>query len=92
MQLYDPTVAAPESNNRRAPVLASLEGKTIAILENGKLNANAMLTETAALFEARHGCTILPIHSKVNASAPAPDDTIAAAAAEADFVITGLGD
>ena len=52
MRLYDPTSSGPQRNLSRAAVLASLEGKTIGILENGKLNAAEMLQEVAALFEA----------------------------------------
>ena len=71
---------------------AAQDGKTVGILENGKLNAVNMLRETAAVFEARHGCKIQPIYSKANASAPAPADIIASAAGDVDFLITGLGD
>ncbi len=92
MRLYDPTVAGPERNFSRAAALASLEGKTIGLLENGKLNAVSMLRETAALFEQRHGCRISPLFSKANASAPAPGETLRAAANDVDFLITGLGD
>ena len=92
MRLYDPTSSGPERNLFRAPPLSSLEGKTIGILENNKLNAVDMLREVAALFEARHGCIVRPIWSKSNASAPAPAETLARAAAEVDFLITGLGD
>ncbi len=92
MQLYDPTVPGPERNFARAAALAGLEGRTVGLLENGKLNAVAMLRETARQFEARHGCRVLPIFSKSNASAPAPAETLLEAAGEADFLITGLGD
>ena len=92
MRLYDPTSSGPERNLSRAAALAALDGKTIGILENGKLNAVEMLRELAALFEARHGCTLRPIYSKSNASAPAPAGILAQAAAEVDFLITGLGD
>ena len=92
MLLCDPTVPGPERNNRRAAALAGLEGRTIGLLENGKLNAVSMLRETAAVFEARHGCTVVPLYSKSNASAPAPGDTLKAAAQKVDFLITGLGD
>jgi len=77
---------------RRAPPLASLEGKTIGVLENGKLNAAEMLDEVALLFKERHGCTIRAVYSKSNASAPAPSETLARAAKEVDLLITGLGD
>ena len=92
MQLYDPTSSGPERNLSRAAALSALEGRTIGILENGKLNAVEMLREVAALFEARHGCLIRPMYSKSNASAPAPASTLAHASTEVDFLITGLGD
>ena len=72
MQLYDPTSSGAERNLSRAAALASLQGKTIGILENGKLNAEEMLHEVADLFVQRHGCIIRAVYSKSNASAPAP--------------------
>lgn len=92
MQLYDPTASGAQRTLHRAPPLSSLEGKTIGILENGKLNAPEMLKEIAALFEQRHACTVRMIYHKANASAPAPKETLEAAAREVDFLITGLGD
>ena len=92
MRLYDPTSSGPERTLFRAPPLASLEGKAIGILENNKLNAMEMLREVASLFALRHGCSIRPVYSKSNASAPAPAGVLAQAAHEVDFLITGLGD
>ena len=92
MLLCDPTVPGPERNFGRAAALGGLEGCTIGLLENGKLNALSMLRETAALFEERHGCTVAPAWSKRNASAPAPEEVLKAAAEQVDFLITGLGD
>jgi hypothetical protein len=92
VQLYDPTSSGAERQLSRAAALASLEGTTIGILENGKLNAVEMLNEVADLFVKRHGCVIGPVYSKSNASAPAPSETLVQAAGEVDFLITGLGD
>ena len=92
MRLYDPTASGPQRTLSRAAPMASLQGKTVGVLENGKLNAVEMLTELAALFEARHGCRVQAVYSKSNASAPAPAGVLAKAAAEVDFLITGLGD
>ena len=92
MRLYDPTVSRQQRTLYRAPPLASLDGKTIAILENGKLNAREMLHEVTALFEERHGCKVQAVYSKSNASAPAPAETLRKAAQTADFLVTGLGD
>ena len=74
------------------PALAKLDGARIGILENGKLNAEEMLNEVAQLFVQRHGCTIVKLASKKNASAPAPANTLTTVAPEVDFLITGLGD
>ena len=92
MQLYDPTVAGPERNYARAPALASLDGKAIGLLDNGKVNADNLLMETATLFAQRHGCTIVPISNKNNASAPAPTLTLEELAEKSDFLITAMGD
>jgi hypothetical protein len=92
MRLYDPTSSAAQRTLSRAAPLASLECKTMGVLENGKLNAVEMLRELAALYETRHGCTLRAVYSKSNASAPAPASVLAQAAAEVDFLITGLGD
>jgi hypothetical protein len=92
MRLYDPTSSGPERVLFRAPPLPALQGKTIGILENGKLNAVQMLHELAVLFQERHGCTIRSVYSKSNASAPAPDGLLPQVAAEVDFLVTGLGD
>jgi hypothetical protein len=92
MRLYDPTSSGPERHLARAPVLTSLEGKTIGILENGKLNALEMLRLIATRLEQRNGCVVRGVYSKSNASAPAPAETLAKAAREVDILVTGLGD
>lgn len=92
MRIYDPTSSSEVRSLHRAPALVGLDGKTIGILENGKLNAREMLGEIAELFRERHGCVIKPLYSKANASAPAPSETLAKAAKEVDFLITGVGD
>ena len=92
MRLFDPTSQVQERRLFRALPLASLEGRSIGILENNKLNAEAMLREIATQFEVHHGCRVLKVYSKSNASAPAPAETLAKAAREVDFLLTGLGD
>jgi hypothetical protein len=92
MQLYAPTSTTATKKRTRAPALAKLDGARIGILENGKLNAEEMLNEVAQLFVQRHGCKIVKLASKKNASAPAPANALTAVAPEVDFLITGLGD
>ena len=92
MQLYDPTASVPDRNLARAPALPDLSGKRIGVLHNNKLNAPLMLTAVADLFVERHGCSIVPLYDKTNASAPAPSETLEDMAQKVDFMITGLGD
>ena len=92
MQLYSPLSTAPKRKAFRAPALATIDGMRIGILENGKLNAEEMLNELAALFVERNGCTVRKLASKRNPSAPAPANTLVQVAQEVDFLITGLGD
>jgi hypothetical protein len=92
MKLVDPTGSPPEQNHQRAPKLASLDGKVIGLLSNGKLNADLLLQETARLFEERHGCRVNKIAHKSNPSAPAPVEAIEAVAAASDFMLTATGD
>src|SRR4051794_33363369 len=92
MQLYSPLSTTPKRKLFRAPALGKIDGLRIGVLENGKLNAEEMLNEVAALFVQRHGCTVRSLASKTNASAPAPANTLVKVAQEVDFLITGLGD
>lgn len=92
MQLVDPTVQSPDLQNARAPKLAALEGRTVGLLSNGKLNAELLLRETAALFVERHGCTVAELVEKSNASAPAGPKRIEELVARSDFLLTANGD
>ena len=92
MQLVDPTSNDPRQSHTRAPALNSLEGKTIGLLSNSKLNADVLLKETAALFQAEYHCDVKDVRFKRNASAPAPSETIDKLVSECDFLITAAGD
>ena len=92
MQLLDPTVPGTQPDNRRAPALTNLEGCTIGLLSNGKLNADKLLTQTAEMLAARYGGKVLPIQHKNNASAPAPAELLTNLAPECDYLLTAAGD
>ena len=92
MKLVDPTVPAKAGTSTRAPALASLEGLTIGLLWNRKLNADRLLEETAGLLQSRFGGKVLPIAVKNNPSAPAPAELLTDLAPECDYLITAAGD
>ncbi|MBT6276273.1 MAG: hypothetical protein HOI95_19340 [Chromatiales bacterium] len=92
MQLIDPTVDTAARDFSKAPLFSSLEGLTVGLLTNGKVNADTLLSETAALFKQHHGCNVAEMFSKSNASAPAPPDTLKELAEQCDFMMTASGD
>ena len=92
MKLVDPTVPGNQQDNKRAPALNSLAGKTIGLLSNRKLNADLLLQETAACLNRRHGGQILPMEHNANPSAPAPGDKLTNLSPECDYLLTATGD
>lgn len=92
MKLVDPTVAAPVRESRRAPALTGLDGLTIGLLSNGKLNADVLLEETARVLQMRFGGNVLPMEAKGSAGAPAPADLLKKLSLECDYLITASGD
>ncbi|MEC9286149.1 MAG: hypothetical protein VYC36_09270 [Pseudomonadota bacterium] len=93
MELMDPGADGDGGPTRvTAPRLASLDGKKIGLLSNGKANAELLLRETAARFEKEHGCSVVHFIDKRNAGKPADPAYLAKLAAEADFLITAVGD
>ena len=92
MELLDPTVSLPQRGYARAAPISELQGARIGLLTNGKVNGDVLISETAALFSARHGCSVTPMFAKANASAPAPDGLLEEIAEQADFLITAMGD
>ena len=75
-----------------APRLEDLTARRIGLLGNGKANADVLLEETAALFRAEFGCEVAGFVDKRNASRPALAEHHATLAADADFLITAVGD
>ena len=75
----------------RAPRLASLQGKRVGLLINTKMNARPFLEEVGRLLQERYDVTLTE-RTKVNFAVPEPEDVIKELAAEADAIITGVGD
>ena len=92
MKLVDPTVATPVRESRRASALTSMDGLTIGLLSNGKLNADVLLEETAQILQAQFGGSVLPMVAKGSAGAPAPADMLKKLSLECDYLITASGD
>jgi len=81
-----------------APSLPSLAGARIAVLDNGKPNANVVMKRAAETLAARVGATVSLVTKKgpggrsANAAIPCADDIFERVLHEADIVITGAAD
>jgi len=81
-----------------APSPSSLAGLRIAVLDNGKPNADVVMTAAAEALAARTGATVSlitkkgPLGLSANAAIPVADDRFELVLDEADIVITGAAD
>lgn len=92
MQLLDPTNTSATLEKSRAPALASLDGLTIGLLSNGKVNADHLITMTAQKLVERHGGKYLKVVYKPHGSEIAPDGMLTNLSPECDYLITAAGD
>jgi len=92
-------VLSPEGKARTSavrvaalPRFADLSGKTIGLLDNSKPNADKLEERFAELLKERLGVAKVIARRKITAQAGAPKEFLDELAAQADFVLSGLGD
>jgi hypothetical protein len=74
------------------PRFVDLSGKTIGLLDNSKPNADKLAERFAELLKERFGVARVIARRKLTAQAGAPKEYLDELAAQADFVLSGLGD
>lgn len=93
--ILDPTGATTskaKSAAPRAPRPASLKGVRVGLLINTKQNAAPFLHEVGRLLVENYGVASVTHRTKVNFAMPEADEVIKEMAAEADVIVTGVGD
>lgn len=90
--IFDPTVAPEGEGFEWAPRPASLEGKVIGLLDNGKARSDRLIEAVGDLLVREHGVARLVARKKPSPYRPAPEELLEALAKEADLVVTGIGD
>jgi len=90
-QVLDPTPEKMAPVGRLAPRLASLEGKTIGFISNGKEGTKGFFRHLEQMLREQHGVANVVSRTKSNYSAPA-DAHIVAEIKSWDAVISGIGD
>lgn len=72
--------------------LRPLEGRRIAVLDNGKAGADILLSRMAEQLAARTGGQFVGLRRKGSAATPCEDDLLAELIRDADLVLTGTAD
>ena len=91
MCVLDPTYEEAVTTSRRAARLPSLAGRTVGLLDNGKLRVHELLNALETLLRTEHGVAEVLRFTKPDASRPMPPEVLAAMRA-CDMVISGVGD
>ena len=92
MKLFDPTTAAAARALTLARRPASLAGLGLGLVDNTKFNSDTLLRELAERLAARHHMTVSVTNRKRSPSHEIDGAGITALRAQADLVISGIGD
>jgi hypothetical protein len=94
MIVLNPEGKARTASRRIAalPRFADLNGKTVGLLDNSKPNADKLEDRFAELLRERLDVAKVVRRRKLTAQQGAPKDYLDQLAAEADFILSGLGD
>lgn len=94
MIVLSPEGKAPTSASRVAavPRFSDLRGKVVGLLDNSKPNADKLQERMAQLLKERVGVAGVVTRRKLTAQQGAPKQYLDELAAQADFVLSGLGD
>lgn len=90
-RVLDPTPEKTAPLGQLAPRLASLQGRRIGLISNGKEGTKQFFAHLEELLRMEHGVADVVSRTKSNYSAPA-DPHIAAEIPNWDAVVTGIGD
>ncbi|HKY09666.1 MAG TPA: hypothetical protein VJQ55_15560 [Candidatus Binatia bacterium] len=83
------TTAAKVASLPRFP---DLRGKVVGLLDNSKPNADKLAERLAELLKEQYGVSRVISRRKLTAQQGAPKEYLDDLAAQADFVLSGLGD
>lgn len=94
--IVDPTIGPEASSREAAPELAprpaTLAGLRLGLLVNTKRNAEQFVREVGRLLTDRYGVHVTVAAKKPNIVETAPEPMFAELCADADIVVTGVGD
>jgi hypothetical protein len=90
--VFDPTDGPVVKAFTPAPRLASLAGKVIGILDNGKPKSDVLLREVQDRLRSETGVAEVVMLRKGSAYRPAPEEQLDDLARRVHAVVAGIGD
>ena len=91
IRVLDPTAEVATETASTPERLASLQGRTIGLLDNGKIRVRELLDHMEELLRSQHGVSNVLRFKKPDASRPAPAAVIANMK-QCDAVVSAVGD
>ncbi|GAX90126.1 hypothetical protein EFBL_1752 [Effusibacillus lacus] len=92
IEIYIPTGVVETELKQLSPRLDTLDGKVMGLLDNGKWNANKLLSEVQTILKEQFDIKEVIKWKKPNFSAPANRDMREEIARKCDFVVSAIGD
>ena len=92
LQVLDPTAEEVAAEASGSNYLPSLQGRTVGLLDNGKIRVHELLDNIEDILRTEHGVAHVIRLKKPDASRPAPAEVIAELQATTDAVIAAVGD
>ena len=90
--VMDPRGETPAASVSMAPRLSALDGKTIALVDNTKINAGNLLDKLSSILEAQSKPARIVRFSKPDATRPAPPNLVKQITEECDAAVLAIGD
>ena len=91
IRVLNPTAEEAAMSTTSVARLASLEGRTVGLLDNGKIRVRELLDHVEAMLRSRYGVAHVLRCKKPDASRPAPPEVLAAME-PCEAIISAVGD
>ncbi len=91
IRVLDPTAEESGAQTASTDRLVSLQGRTVGLLDNGKIRVDELLNHIEEILRAQHGVAQVLRFKKPDASRPVPAEVVAEMK-PCDAIISAVGD
>ncbi len=91
IRVLDPTAEEATAKITRTARLASLQGRTVGLLDNGKIHVHELLNHMEEMLRSQYGVAHVMRFKKPDASRPVPPEVMAEMK-QCEAIISAVGD